>query len=206
VTPAYNIAHFDYEPRYQLIFALPFLAMIFPQGLGWDRRWDHMGHWLWLTSEQLQGDEPNLFVLAIERVERSTKMTPEGFKMDYQKFITYFAKICSVTGGHKDLEKLFRDFQISACRYAHLRAEYGLLAIKFAGEDLAGERANLEDERTRAHNVFIDSCNGLSRAMNRHNIAIEWRRELGDHRSVDGRKMIGDFACFVHCQLAVSAR
>jgi hypothetical protein len=47
---------------------------------------------------------------------------------------------------------------------------------------------------------------GMSRAMASQGLDVSWRKRLGDHRTKEGQKMMGDFACFVHCLLALSAR
>ena len=80
-----------------------------------------------------------------------------------------------------------------AIRYAHLRARWALASRE--------RRIELDPERTRAHNVLIDACNILSRAMARAGEPIEWRRELGNERGG-----IGDMACHLHCNLGLSAR
>jgi hypothetical protein len=81
----------------------------------------------------------------------------------------------------------------AAIRYANLRAEWQLLAIN--------ERLELDDSRTQAHNVFIDSCNILSRNMVKRGEKVQWREELGNER-----KYIGDFACFIQLFLGLKAR
>jgi hypothetical protein len=97
------------------------------------------------------------------------------------------------------LNKLWGDLQITAVRYADMRARW---ALTVAGND----KIELDRQRTLAHNSFIDSCNAMSRAMASKELDISWRKRLGDHRTKEGRKMIGDFACYVHCLLALSAR
>ena len=80
-----------------------------------------------------------------------------------------------------------------AIRYAHLRARWALASREC--------RIEIDPERTRAHNVLIDACNILSRAMARAGEPIKWRRELGDERGG-----IGDVACHIHCKLGLLAR
>jgi tetratricopeptide (TPR) repeat protein len=46
-----------------------------------------------------------------------------------------------------------------------------------------------------------DACNILSRAMNERGKDISWRAQLGQDR-----REIGDFACYIHCILGLSAR
>ncbi len=91
------------------------------------------------------------------------------------------------------LVELKRELLIKATEYAHIRAEYFLT-------DLTG-KTEMEDRRKRAHNSLIDACNILSRNMRRLEEENDWRGDLGDDR-----KVIGDFACYVHCILGVSAR
>ncbi len=81
----------------------------------------------------------------------------------------------------------------AALRYAGQRVEYAL-----ADQD---GRMKLEDSRTRAHNVLIDACNILNRAMSKSGEDNSWREKLGDDR-----REIGDFACCLHAVLGLKAR
>ena len=78
-------------------------------------------------------------------------------------------------------------------RYARLRTDYQLTPSE--------SRNEIGSLRTIAHNAFIDSCNILSRNMADNDEDITWRKMLGDDR-----KAIGDFACYLHCILAIQAR
>lgn len=89
--------------------------------------------------------------------------------------------------------ELLRDLERTAVEYAHHRAIWALGSVE--------ERRELEASRTAAHNAFIDACNILSRTMTRSGEDSSWRAAIGDDR-----KVIGDFACHIHCQLAISAR
>lgn len=91
---------------------------------------------------------------------------------------------------HIDLK---RQFEGAAIAYAHQRAVWALAST--------GERREIDVSRTAAHNAFIDACNILSRAMTSSGEDSSWRAALGDDR-----KVIGDFACHLHCLLAISAR
>ena len=81
----------------------------------------------------------------------------------------------------------------SAIRYAHIRVDWELSS--------AHVRRDMDDERTRSHNTFIDSCNILSRNMAKNSEDNTWRQLLGDDR-----KTIGNFACSLHCLLGLKAR
>lgn len=81
----------------------------------------------------------------------------------------------------------------SAIRYARIRVDWE--------RSLPDLRRDTDDERTRAHNTFIDSCNILSRNMARVGEDNSWRQLLSDDR-----KTIGDFACYLHCLLGLKAR
>lgn len=91
------------------------------------------------------------------------------------------------------LKHLTDDLLRRAIRYAHLRAEWFLA-------DLDTRKA-MDTTRTRAHDAFIDACNILSREMGKAGEDNGWRRALGDDRQV-----IGDFACHLHCFVAIDAR
>ena len=62
-------------------------------------------------------------------------------------------------------------------------------------------RHDMDKTRTLAHNTFIDACNILSRNMGKQGEGNAWRRDLRDNR-----KDIGDFACYLHCNLGIRAR
>jgi len=81
----------------------------------------------------------------------------------------------------------------TAIRYAHIRAEWALMSTE--------QQKEADASRTRAHNAFIDSCNILSRNMNKAGESVAWRASLGDDRRV-----IGDFACYLHCLLSIKSR
>jgi hypothetical protein len=85
--------------------------------------------------------------------------------------------------------QLFRD----ASNYARIRATYLLSSYE--------ERIEMDQRRTLAHNAFIDSVNIMSRNMDKENEDNLWRAVLGDDR-----KIIGDFACYVHMFLGLEAR
>lgn len=91
-------------------------------------------------------------------------------------------------------------------RYARLRVDCAILASTPRYGNAAAEREELDQRRTRAHDALIDACNVLSRKMRSLDMSIGWRRRLGDHRQTEGRSRIGDFACFLHCFVGLSAR
>jgi len=81
----------------------------------------------------------------------------------------------------------------SGCRYAQKRADWRLMSLE--------ARLEHDADRTRSHDAFIDSCNILSRSMAEVGEDNRWRGLLGDDR-----KVIGDFACYVHFRLGLDAR
>lgn len=85
------------------------------------------------------------------------------------------------------------DLLALAVRYAHIRSEWWLARRRDEPTD--------ENLRGRCHNALIDACNILSRAMGRAGEDTSWRLELAEDR-----KVIGDFACHVHCFLGLMAR
>lgn len=92
-----------------------------------------------------------------------------------------------------DNPKLLNSFIKSAIKYQYYRANWYLWSIE--------ERTENDEARTRAHNVFIDQCNIISRYMKKGGLNNAWRKELGDNR-----KLIGDFACFIVYRLALQNR
>lgn len=88
---------------------------------------------------------------------------------------------------------LLRDLERSAITYAHLRASWAQANPE--------ERLEIDPTRTAAHNSLIDGCNILARSMSKSGEDTAWRETLGNDR-----KSIGDFACYIHCVRALSAR
>ena len=83
-------------------------------------------------------------------------------------------------------------------RYAEFRTRYAFAPFE--------ETAAIDRERSMAHDVFIDACNALSRAMVDRGHDVSWRKRIGDPLSPESRKTIGDLASYVHCFLGLSAR
>jgi hypothetical protein len=81
----------------------------------------------------------------------------------------------------------------AAVRYAELRVAWGMAD--------ADKRRGMDPSRTSAHDVFVDECNILSRAMAGAGEANGWRSEIGTDR-----KEIGDFASLLHAALGIRAR
>jgi hypothetical protein len=93
----------------------------------------------------------------------------------------------------KLLRDLFDELTRLAVRYARLRTDWQLSSVE--------ARAELDDQRARAHDALLDSCNILSRAMLTKGNSVNWRAKLGQERGE-----IGDFACHFHALLGVMAR
>lgn len=106
-----------------------------------------------------------------------------------EAFRTNEAAGCS----HQDFSGLRRAFYGAAIKYAHIRAEWALISIS--------DRADRNESRTEAHDAFISYCDALSLFMSKEGWDTRWREKLGHDR-----KDIGDFACYVHAFLGLSAR
>ena len=91
------------------------------------------------------------------------------------------------------LDELARELFRAAIQYARYRTDWALASLD--------ERKEMDAARSRAHDTFIDSCNILSRNMGKIGEDNRWRALLGDDR-----KVIGDFACHLHCLLGLQAR
>lgn len=121
-------------------------------------------------------------------------------KMDWAEARKIYDELSSLSAkGAAPFDRLWSDILDAATRYANLRVQWALTPLdKGKGE--------LDRDRTSAHNVFIDSCNVMSRAMASQGLDVTWRKRLGEHRTGEGRKIVGDFACYLHCLLGLSAR
>lgn len=95
--------------------------------------------------------------------------------------------------GDAELQKLGVGMVEAAIRYAHVRTDWALWDET--------KRIQKDRERSAAHDAFIDACNVLSRTMRSRGKNNAWREQLGQDR-----KALGDFACFIHVALGLSAR
>jgi hypothetical protein len=108
--------------------------------------------------------------------------------LNYEEAGHCYELICA-SGLHALRNDLFR----KGIEYARIRTQWHIATRE--------QRLEMDQRRTLAHNAFIDSCNILSRNMAKADEDNSWRAELGDDR-----KVIGDFACFIHCFLGLAAR
>lgn len=106
----------------------------------------------------------------------------------YEKALHCFESI-NASGQDALRRELFR----KAVDYATIRALWMLSTRE--------QRQEMEQRRTLAHNAFIDACNIMSRNMGKNDEDNSWRAVLGDDR-----KIIGNFACYLHCFLGIEAR
>lgn len=112
----------------------------------------------------------------------------------------------SINKSSRDVELL--DLKRTAIRYAQMRTKR-LLAALDKDELTQEENNNIEDERTRLHNLFIQSCSVLCRNMYQNGEDNTLLLELvkdGKNLSSEERKIIGDLACYIHCMLAIQSR
>ncbi len=106
-------------------------------------------------------------------------------KMDYILSIKIFKQITA-----SKLIDLKEDLVEKGIQYARIRTDWHLSDLE--------KRKEMDQRRSISHDVFIDSCNILSRNMEKNGEEISWRMELGNNR-----KEIGDFACYLHCILGL---
>jgi hypothetical protein len=91
------------------------------------------------------------------------------------------------------LVDLKADLMNLAVRYARIRVDW--LAAD------AEKQSEVGEDRARAHDAFIAACDILGRNMQKQGEDASWRHDLGNDR-----KRTGDFACYLHCILGLSAR
>ena len=96
---------------------------------------------------------------------------------------------------HNDeiFRELKSEFYLAASKYARIRVDWYFSSIV--------DRSEMESSRSRAHDSFIDSCNALSRYMQKSDLNNSWRKQIGSDR-----RDIGDFACYIHAWLGLKAR
>jgi len=88
---------------------------------------------------------------------------------------------------------LKKDLLKAAVKYARIRTDWSLSDLD--------DKTIRDNQRKVSHDAVIDSCNILSRNQAQIGEDNSWRELLGNDR-----KVIGDFACFLHCILGLSAR
>lgn len=112
--------------------------------------------------------------------------------MDWLKARRLFEALTAAADGAPHLEGLMDEWRTQLVRYAQLRTRWAMSDQE--------EKRHMDRHRRLIHNAFIDSTNALSRTMKKERRDIGWRAELGQDRRV-----IGDFACYVHCILGLRA-
>lgn len=113
--------------------------------------------------------------------------------LQYQDAAHLLDDILEVCRGRKLLQEAAEVMVQAAIRYARIRVDWLMADTE--------SRQAMDDERTRAHDAFIDACNALSRLMSLQGLDISWREKLGSDRLG-----IGDFACYIHARLGIKAR
>jgi hypothetical protein len=104
-----------------------------------------------------------------------------------------FREIKEAVAADDALLALYRSFLLSAIRYARYRTDWRINDIE--------TRKSMDAPRRAAHNNLISDCDILSRNLAAQGRPNDWRGRLGGDR-----KVIGDFACYVHSILGVEAR
>jgi hypothetical protein len=102
-------------------------------------------------------------------------------------------RICFQAIESSKLRELSNSLFHSAVRYAQIRADWHFMTVE--------EKLENKEERHRAHNAFIDKCNIMSRNQQSIGEDGSWRSLLGNDRMING-----DFACYIHCWLAIQSR
>ena len=108
--------------------------------------------------------------------------------MDYTLAVQIWGQIKSTM-----LTDLKQDLIDGAVRYARIRVDWLLAPPE--------NQQSIGHDRSACHNAFIVACDILSRNMAKQGEDATWRKTLGEDR-----KRIGDFACYLHCRLGISAR
>ncbi|MPL98357.1 hypothetical protein SDC9_44561 [bioreactor metagenome] len=82
---------------------------------------------------------------------------------------------------------------VNALKYSDYRVKWLIADIN--------EKIEIDEERTRAHNAFISSCDSLARNMLLNGEDATWRSQIGKER-----KAIGDFAVLLVAVMGLKAR
>lgn len=90
-------------------------------------------------------------------------------------------------------QPLVNTLLVNAIKYSDYRVKWLIADIN--------EKTEIDQERTRAHNAFISSCDSLARNMLRSGEDSSWRSRFGKDR-----KTIGDFAVLLVAVMGLKAR
>lgn len=90
-------------------------------------------------------------------------------------------------------DELFQSFCESAAEYAGYRANWLSMSMQ--------EQLEIDEVRTRKHNIFLKTKNDLSKYMYENNMNNDWDDLLGEER-----KRVGDFGCYVTFLRSIHAR
>ena len=108
--------------------------------------------------------------------------------MDYDEAVNLWCLIRSSA-----LTDLRQDLIDLAVRYARARVDYHLAEPE--------KQRWMGHDRSTLHNALISACDVLARNMVQHGEDRSWRDRLGNDR-----KIIGDFACYLHVIFGIAAR
>lgn len=105
----------------------------------------------------------------------------------------YGMLVASAPEHDREFDKKFQVLVERAEKYAAYRAVW-------LGKDLR-ERMEIDEERSRAHDLFIKAKDALSTYMYEQKLGNDWDDCLGEER-----KRIGDFACYLVYLRSILAR
>lgn len=105
----------------------------------------------------------------------------------------YCAIISQKIADDREFQQLFAGMQERAVSYAGYRAKWITLSQQ--------EKMEIDEARSRHHDLFIKAKNDLVKYMYRNKMNIDWDDELGEDR-----KRIGDFACYMVFVMSLHAR
>ena len=120
-------------------------------------------------------------------LKEANSLTFEGAEKIYTAIVSQFQS------GDRELERLFGTMQERAVNYAGYRAKWLLQTLH--------ERLEIDETRSRHHDLFIKAKNDLVKYMYANKMNIDWADELGEER-----KKIGDFACYIVFVMSLNAR
>lgn len=96
----------------------------------------------------------------------------------------------------RDFKELLEDLIGSAIIYADFRARWSLMDFD--------ERKKIGASRSLQHNAYMSNLEIVARYMKHKGWDSDWINKLGTKEN--DRKRLGDFACYLVCINAVSAR
>lgn len=118
--------------------------------------------------------------------------------MTFERMAELHRQIVEEVGRDEEALEFYGYLVKAAAKYANTRANWYTMDRQ--------EKLDADSGRTSQHDSFITNLNMLANFLKTQGKPACWRDELGYDREGYGRKMLGDFACYIAFVCAVNER